>query len=233
MTRNEVKMTKNYIAVSIITILLVCLFSVSHCEVYYIGSGPSCRLLDDADNHLTLSQFVNNSSDYLRNDTQLIFIPGNYSLEFKLLVENIHLFTISVVQKPLLSSRAIIICDHNGNFEFRKVNIVILGDLDFVGCFENYVMSVGHFQMEHSKFYTEALVNGTVLTIYASTATLDRVAFVSTVQGSVQNGAAYANLSESCPTDCLHHPDRTIVILSWKSSTVISPKAGLKETMLD
>ena len=205
-------MTKRYIAVSII--LLVCFLSVSYCEVYYIGPN---KLLDDADNHLTLSQFVNNSSDYLRNDTQLTFIPGNYSLEFTLLVENIHSFTLSV--KPLLASRAIIICNHNATFEFRKIDVVIVGDLDFVGCFENYVMSVGQFQMEHSKFYSEGLVNSTVLTIDESIATLDRVAFISTVRGSVQKSAAYRNLSGSCLSLL---PDRTTIILSWKSNTVIT-----------
>ena len=206
------KMTKRYIAVSII--LLVCFLSVSYCEVYYIGPN---KLLDDADNHLTLSQFVNNSSDYLRNDTQLTFIPGNYSLEFTLLVENIHSFTLSV--KPLLASRAIIICNHNATFEFRKVDVVIIGDLDFVGCFENYVMSVGQFQMEHSKFYSEGLVNSTVLTIDESSATLDRVAFIFTVRESVQKSAAYRNLSGSCLSLL---PDTTTIILSWKSNTVIT-----------
>ena len=39
------------------------------------------------DNELTLSQFVDNSSDYLTNDTILIFSPGNYSLELELVVK--------------------------------------------------------------------------------------------------------------------------------------------------
>jgi hypothetical protein len=48
-------------------------------------------------------------------------------------------------------------------------------------------------------------------------ATLHRVAFLSTVRVSEQNGTAYLNLSEVCPTDSLL-PDRATVISSRKSS---------------
>ena len=197
--------------VSTTTILLVCLSIVSYCEVYYVG--PT-KLSNDADHHLTLSQFVKNSSDYLRNDTQLIFASGNYSLESKFLIENVHSFSISV--ESILSSRAVIVCDHNGEFEFSNTTTVNVTGLDFVGCFENHVISVGHFRIEHSRFYGEAqLVNGTVLNIDESTATLDRVAFISTVQVSIPNDAVHLNLSDSCP-------DSATVVLSRKSITVIS-----------
>ena len=58
---------------------------------------------------------------------------------------------------------------------------------------------------------------GTILAIDESTASLDRVAFISTVRVSVQNSAAYLNLSEQCPTDSLL-PDRATIILSQKIS---------------
>ena len=127
----------------------------------------------DVDRHLTLPQFVNNSSDFLTNDTQLIFAPGNYSLESEILVENVHSFSMFV--ESIFSSKAVIICDHNARFEFRNIDIVTVSGLDFVGCFENLVVSVGHFQIENSNFVVR---HGTIFTIGESTATLDRIAFI-------------------------------------------------------
>ena len=122
--------------------------------------------------------------------------------------------------KLLVSSRATIVCGPNGKFEFSNTTIVNVTGLDFIGCFENHVIiSVGHFLMEHLRFYGEALMNSTVLTMYESSATLDRIEFISTAN-KYTSGAVYVNLSESCPTDSLL-PDRATVVLSRKSITVV------------
>ena len=132
-------------------------------------------------NSLTLSQFVSNSN-YLTNETSLIFSPGNYGLESELIVENVHSF--SMFARPSFSSKTVIVCaGHNARFEFRNVSIVTVSGLEFVGCFENHVVSVGRFQLADSSFFGngQAIVSGTVLTIVESTANLDRVAIVSIV----------------------------------------------------
>lgn len=71
---------------------------------------------------------------------------------------------------------------HNARFEFRNVSVITVSGLKFVGCFENHVISVSQFQLEHSGFFSngQALVNSTVLIIEGSVANLDRVAFIST-----------------------------------------------------
>ena len=51
-----------------------------------------CNGLDNG--HLTLSQFINNLSDYLTDNATLIFLPGKYSLESELVVENVHSFSM-------------------------------------------------------------------------------------------------------------------------------------------
>ena len=114
-------MTCILISTILLIIILLCISTISRCEVYYIR--PS-ELLNDADHHLTLSQFVKNSSGYLASDTQLIFAPGNHSLEDKLLVENLHSFNISVESTSTTSSRAVIVCDYDGRFEFSNTATV-------------------------------------------------------------------------------------------------------------
>ena len=67
---------------------------------------------------------------------------------------------------PGSSSNAVITSHgHNARFEFSNVNIVTVSGLEFVGCFENYVISVSRFQHENSEFFGngQAMVNGTVL----------------------------------------------------------------------
>ena len=167
-------------------ILLSGLATVVASEVHYIirssQSQSCCNQHSNlcADNNLTLSQFIH-FSDYLTNDTTLIISPGSYSLESELVVENVHSFSMFVW--PGSSSKAVITCGHNARFEFKNVSTVTVSGLEFVGCFENHVISIGHFQLENSGFFGngQAMISGKVLTIEDSAANLNRVAFISVV----------------------------------------------------
>ena len=203
---------------SIIIFLIFLAFPRISCyEVYYIGCSQSPKI--DDDHHLTLSQFVNNSSDYLTNDTQLIFAPGNYSLESEILIKNIRSFSISIEQ--IFLSRASIICDSNARFEFKNVSTVTLRGLDLIGCIEVHFLSVGHILIESLRFYELPVVSGSILTIDECTATLDRVAFVSsTVDSNSQDNDTAMNdysLDSDCPTDFL----RGAAVISSRRSVIV------------
>jgi hypothetical protein len=137
--------------------------------------NAECDGMDISD--LTLSQLLNNLSYYLTNNTALIFLPGNYSLESELLVENVHSF--SMYAWPGSSSKAVITCGHNARFEFRNIeSTVTVSGLEFVGCFENQVRDVNHFLLENSEFFgngQEIFSCTAVLGIEESMASLDRV----------------------------------------------------------
>ena len=47
-------------------------------------------------------------------------------------------------------SKAIIVCGRNVRFGFKNVSIVTMSGLEFVGCFNTFVVSVGRFQLENS-----------------------------------------------------------------------------------
>ena len=197
-------------------LILLCLGTTVASEVEYIirpsqaqSCGDRCNVTESVDNCLTLSQFVNNSTDYLTNDTGLIFSPGNYSLESELIIKNVPSF--SMFAWPSFSSKVVIICSHNARFGFRNVSIVTVSGLEFVGCLENHVVSVGQFQLEDSSFFGngQAIVSGTVLTIEESTANLDRVAFVSNTVD--QRLTAFQELLENC-TAAISTTDRVIGI---------------------
>ena len=109
------------------------------------------------DNALTLSQFVDNSSTFFRDDTGLIFCSEDFSLESELVVKHVHSF--SMFLWPGSSSKAVITCGHNARFEFRNVGTVTVSGLEFVGCFESHVISIGQFQLENSGFFGNSTVN--------------------------------------------------------------------------
>ena len=84
-------------------------------------------------------------------------------------------------------------------FEFRNISIVTVSGLEFVGCFNNYVVFIGQYQLQNSLFFGEgqAIVNGTVLSIEDSNANLDEVAFISAVE-KLQNFGTPRELPEDC-----------------------------------
>ena len=167
-------------------LILLCLGTTVASEVaeYIIRPSQSqscddrCSKAESVDN-LALSQFISNSIYYLKNETSLIFSPGNHSLESELIVENVHSF--SMFTWSSFSLKAVIVCDHNVGFEFRNASVVIVSGLEFVGCSQNHVVSVDQLQLENSSFSGSGreIVSGPIVTIDESTANLDRVVFVS------------------------------------------------------
>ena len=138
-------------------VILLCLGTTVASEVEYIirptqsqntSCGDRCSNAETVDNYcLTLSRFISISIDYLTNNTKLIFSPGNYSLESELIVENIYSFSMTLFAWPSFSS---IVC---GRLVFRNISIVTVSGLEFVGCSQNHVKSVGQFQLEDSSFF--------------------------------------------------------------------------------
>ena len=177
-----------------------------------------CNEVDYVDDDLSLSHFVDNSINYLTNDTRLIFLPGNYSLESNLLVENIH--SLSMFVWPISSSKVVITCGPNVRFEFRNISIVTVSGLEFIECFENHMVSVGHFQLENSGFFGngQAIVNGSVLIIEESIATLDSVVFLSAVD-KLQTSAGPQEIPQNCTVGTV---DAVIGILLRRSNIRIT-----------
>ena len=204
-----------------IRLILLCVATIDAKYVHYIlrpSQSQSC-----GDRHssaacdITFSQFINNFSDYLTNDTTLIFSGGNYSLESELVVKNVHSFSMSVW--PGSSSKAVITCGQNARFEFSHVSNVTVNGFQFYGCLENHVIFVDQFQLENSEFFGsgQPIVNGTALIIEESVASLDRVAFVSAIE--VLQTSAMPLVSESCYTGTIETTNVVIGIL-LKSSNI-------------
>ena len=176
--------------------------------------NPAC-----VDNNLTFSYSVNNLSDYLINsETRLIFSPGNYSLESELVIESVYSFSMLAWPWTAPSSKVVIICNSSARFEFRNISTVTITGLEFVGCFQNLVASVGRFQLKDSGFFGQTIFNGTVLIIEDSVASLDR-AFVSAIEKDQTSTAP--QVPEDCYAGTIETRNAVIGVLLRRSNVRI------------
>ena len=112
---NVMQMAKLFLCLNLLCGLATIVASEVHCN-YIIRPSQSqsyadpCSYSSCADNHLTLSQFLQNSSVYLTTNSilSLIYSSGNYNSESELTVKNVHSF--SMFAWPASSSKAVITC---------------------------------------------------------------------------------------------------------------------------
>ena len=201
------------------SILFLTFISCVSSEEFYIVPSPSYPCSED--HCLTLSQFVSAFTNCSNCDsTILIFVPGNYNLESDLIIENIHSFSIST--EPL-SSALRIICNIDTNFEFRNITIVAINGVDFIECYGNLLASVSGFNLTESTFYSHPEHDSTTLTITESTAYLERVAFLSTVESVQDRTITTLKLQENCTLN-----STTIYRILANNSVII-----IKESLFD
>ena len=142
----------------ILLLLLLCSGLMSE-EVQISPLQNNSESVCSEDPCLSLPQLIHNSSKYLRANTTMIFLPGNHSLESKLLITNISVLTIFSVAASI--SDTIIICDHFGRFEFDNIGVVNISGLTFLGCTGNKLKSVDQLTLENSSFVGREDVGGT------------------------------------------------------------------------
>ena len=176
-------------------ILLLLCFGFVTCEEYFIvpsQSHPCC-----ADHCLTLSQFVSTFTNYSKYDnTTLIFAPGNYNLEYNFVIEDVLSFSMYAEAS---TSEIRITCNADTRFEFRNVNSVTVRGLHFVESSGNLVASVGQI---HLTFSSDPEVSGTTLIIVGSTAYLDNISFLSTIENTAQyRESVTVQSQENCTSD--------------------------------
>ena len=116
---------------------------------------------------LTLSQFMNNSSDDLSANTTLHFLQGEHYLDSTLLIKNVDTFYMSSRDRNVT-----IVCNHSGaQFKFSNVSVVHINGLTFIGCTGNKFIYVSQFTLEDSQFIGHKDINGTALELVETSAT--------------------------------------------------------------
>ena len=204
-------------------LLLLCFGFVTREEHYIVPSQshPCC-----AEHCLTLSQFVGGSANHSKYDnTTLIFVPGSYTLESDLSIEDVYTFSMYA---DASSSKTRITCSPDTRFEFRNINFVSINGLHFVECSGNQVVSTGQIHFMNCTFSNDAEVYGTTLMIVESIAYLDRVAFLSTIDYAAQY---HANISMQSQENCTSDPAGIHRILTSDSVIIITHSLFVRNTI--
>ena len=157
--------------------VLLCFITTIKCDVYHLLSAQSDTCNVDCHECLTLSQFVSNSSNYLTNNTMLIFAPGSHTMELELIVDNIHSFSMLAETTPLMETK--IICYDHAKFTFSNISVVTVSGFKFSECKGNQVLSVCEFRLEISAFYGSInhLECSAILAMVETISYLERVYF--------------------------------------------------------
>ena len=185
------------------------------CGIYHLLPKQSDACNVDCHDCLTLSQFVSNSSNYLTNNTTLIFAPGCHTMESELTVHNIHSFSMLAETTPLTETE--VICYGHAKFKFSNVSVVTMSNFKFSECTESKVQFVHHFFLKKSTFYGRVNVSdcGTILTMVEAASYLDRVSF--TFQFFEQKSQNYTmpmilQFTDICPRVILYTDASTVTI---------------------
>ena len=117
-------------------------------------------------NCLTLHQFASNTDDYVRNNTNLIFQSGNFTLGLNLTISNVESFAMYHSSNP---GDTLLVCNQNVNLQFKLIQNLQIRNLHIKGCFGNRIMQVNGFTLKNIRFSGTSLnLNGSALVFHQS-----------------------------------------------------------------
>ena len=126
-----------------------------------------------------MQQFVAESDNLTNNDTKLIFLPGNHSLESDFSFSNIdQLSMTSTSGNPLTVS---VNCTFIARIVLDTVRLVHIGGIKFIECVNNFIYGVRNFTMYECIFTTEGMPQqmfGTGLIMMKTNTRVVRVSFM-------------------------------------------------------
>ena len=167
---------------SIIVVIYLNLLSSSPDGERTLYITPSSSILCHTGPCLTLSQFAQNSSNWLSSNTTLIFLAGNHTLNIEIFISNISNFSML---KDSTSGEGthdvVVICQDQAHFIFDCANELWITGLKFIGCGSNRFSLIKNFIIENSTFQgqsdsgTALNINDTNLTIVNSSFASNRV----------------------------------------------------------
>ena len=163
--------------VAFLLILLLVAQTIISCEAsvhYTVISSPDDPCNEtDLEKCLTISQFANNSNDYLMMNTTLHFLPGKQHLDSMILVENVNTLYMSS-----RDGNVTIVCNHSSpKFEFHNVSVVHISGLTIIGCAGNKFTNINQLILEDSQFIGHKDIKGTALELYETFATFTQTEF--------------------------------------------------------
>ena len=160
-------------ASAILPLTLILVFCQrGQCEVFHVLPSPSVPCL--AGRCATLSEFANNSSNLLKFNTKLIFLPGNHRIASELIIANISSFSMFTLSNS--SSSVIFSCEEYVGVSFESIDEVNIRGLRFVECSYHRAKLVKWLRIEDCTFINHTR---TAVMLINSSACIVRTSFLS------------------------------------------------------
>ena len=154
--------------------------------VVYITTSGERPCPAAAEPCVTLSQLATNLTEYLNDNTTMIFLQGKYNLDRKLLFVNITTVTVTITahsHSHSASENVLIVCGLRCDFMFNKVDYVHISSLSFVGCNHKFA-SVSKVMIEHASFQGYKYIGSAVELVDTKSAYIQRSNFTSNTNGN-------------------------------------------------
>ena len=139
-------------------LFLLAYAGMTHSQVHYIT--PSSKVPCPGSPCLTLAQFAANSTNYLGNqyddvtNISLSFLSGNHSLDGQLFLSQADYF--SMMQDMESNGTVFIECsaskNQSGRFNISEMMVVVVKNLQFIGCGGNRIIHVEELVVEDTIF---------------------------------------------------------------------------------
>ena len=149
----SVNMDLVYSSCKLLVLVAVCLklCTTQGMEIYV---KPSSSTPCPVKTCLTLSLLSTKSVlNSLKQNTTLLFLPGDYTLESKISITNVSEF--SMISLSSGSSNVSIFCHKDVSFKFEGINRLSIRGFKFFGCGSNKAKLVKNFSLENTSFVGE------------------------------------------------------------------------------
>ena len=157
--------------IAIWTFLIFLCSSSAKSEVLYIV--PTLKGPCPVERCLTISMFAALSSQFINNNTTLIFQQGNHILKTNMTINNVDIFSLQL-NSSLLHSKimAVIQCNKSMRIHLSRIDHVDISNLHFKGCGGNHIESVHSLVVTDSRFQGVKDHGGSALILNGTTATI-------------------------------------------------------------
>ena len=118
------------VAALLISTLSYCSAEHTHCVTPNATSCSSCP--QNSSNYTTLSEYAQEAELYFTSNTNMVFLPGNHTLDVNITVANVSRLTMR--REPTPGNRATIVCKESVGLSFTSMVEFKMYSLAFTSC---------------------------------------------------------------------------------------------------
>ena len=154
----------------------ICIVCSVKCSTYYIRPSEDVPCPVSTINCLTIAAFTERFNRRIVENTSLVFLHGNHSLDKNLSIAGNHYFSISS-RNVIQTTRAIIECRESVRIVFSSVSLVTISQIDMINCIEIEISNVHDIIVQHVIMKRTVSTLGSAMVVKSSNLHLSNSSF--------------------------------------------------------